>query len=179
MFRYCDESLVEAVSSLIWVTPRLSTNCQELRTVSEQLCLKYGKAFYQQSLSNLSSTVNETLIQKMCPEPPANAVIDRYLEDIAKGIGTDLQVILENVFVFNISFTMVIYAIFCKLIACICIRSTFFSLFSQEQCHLVTLPRSLQPRIHPEVILIRPNLRQFPPPEATYRHYRIFPVYHL
>ena len=33
LFRYCDEGLVEAVSTIIWATPRLSADCPELRTV--------------------------------------------------------------------------------------------------------------------------------------------------
>ena len=30
---YCEESIAEAVATLIWVTPRLSADCQELKEV--------------------------------------------------------------------------------------------------------------------------------------------------
>ena len=35
--RYCEESLAEAVATLIWVAPRLSADVQELNEVSSQL----------------------------------------------------------------------------------------------------------------------------------------------
>lgn len=33
--RYCDEGLVESVSTIIWASPRLSTDCVELKGVSK------------------------------------------------------------------------------------------------------------------------------------------------
>lgn len=82
--KHCDEALIEAVSSVIWATPRLSADCQELRTVAEQLCFKYGKEFGQQARSNTSSTVNERLILKLSPEPPPKILVERYLIEIAR-----------------------------------------------------------------------------------------------
>ena len=35
-----DEGLAEAISSIIWVTPRLQADVQELKIVSEQLASK-------------------------------------------------------------------------------------------------------------------------------------------
>jgi hypothetical protein len=35
-----DEGLAEAISSIIWVTPRLQADVQELKIVSEQLAAK-------------------------------------------------------------------------------------------------------------------------------------------
>lgn len=37
MFRYCEDSLAEAVATLIWVAPRLSADIQELTQVSVSL----------------------------------------------------------------------------------------------------------------------------------------------
>ena len=33
LYRYCEESLVESVATLIWVAPRLSSDIQELNQV--------------------------------------------------------------------------------------------------------------------------------------------------
>jgi len=37
LFRYCDEGMVEAVTTLIWAAPRLQSDVQELRVVSNSL----------------------------------------------------------------------------------------------------------------------------------------------
>ena len=89
--KHCDEALVEAVSSIIWATPRLSADCQELRTVSEQLTIKYGKEFGQQARSNMNNTVNERLINKLSPDPPPKLLVERYLIEIAKNFDVSFE----------------------------------------------------------------------------------------
>ena len=42
-----DEGLAEAISSIIWVAPRLQSDVQELKIVSDQLAAKYGKPYAQ------------------------------------------------------------------------------------------------------------------------------------
>ena len=42
-----DDGLAESISSLIWVTPRLQADVQELKIVSDQLALKYGRPYAQ------------------------------------------------------------------------------------------------------------------------------------
>ena len=42
-----DDGLAEAISSLIWVAPRLQTDVQELKIVCDQLTAKYGKPYAQ------------------------------------------------------------------------------------------------------------------------------------
>jgi len=82
--KYCEEGLVESVSTILWAAPRLSTDCQELKTVSDQLVLKYGKEFGMQARSNTTNTVNERLIQKLSPDPPPKILVERYLIEIAR-----------------------------------------------------------------------------------------------
>lgn len=89
--KHCDEALVEAVSSIIWSTPRLSADCQELRTVAEQLAFKYGKEFSIQARSNMNSTVNERLVLKLSPEPPPKILVERYLIEIAKNFDVPFE----------------------------------------------------------------------------------------
>lgn len=82
--KYCDEGLVESVSSLIWAAPRLYADIQELKIIEDQLTLKYGKEFAKQARTNTSSTVNERLIIKMSPDAPPKILVERYLVEIAK-----------------------------------------------------------------------------------------------
>lgn len=89
--KYCDEALVEAVSSIIWACPRLSADCQELSTVSDQLCLKYGKEFGLQARTNNHNTVNERLINKLSPDPPPKILVERYLIEIAKNYNVPFE----------------------------------------------------------------------------------------
>lgn len=44
-FRTLDPSIAEAVSSLLWVAPQLFTDVAEMKVISEQLTLKYGKKY--------------------------------------------------------------------------------------------------------------------------------------
>ncbi|XP_031559141.1 IST1 homolog isoform X2 [Actinia tenebrosa] len=81
---YCDEGMIEAVTSLIWVAPRLQTDVQEFRTVAEQLGYKYGKKFAHEASTNCNATVNERLIQKLSPKPPPKILVERYLIEIAR-----------------------------------------------------------------------------------------------
>lgn len=89
--KYCDEGLVESVSTIIWASPRLSTDCAELKTVSDQLVLKYGKEFGQQARSNANHTVNERLIHKLSPDPPPKVLVERYLIEIAKNYNVPFE----------------------------------------------------------------------------------------
>jgi len=89
--KYCDEGLVESVSTVIWASPRLSTDCLELKTVSDQLTLKYGKEFGQQARSNSNNTVNERLIHKLSPDPPPKILVERYLVEIAKNYNVPFE----------------------------------------------------------------------------------------
>lgn len=45
--RTLDEGIAEAVSSLIWVAPRLQSDVAELKVVSDLLTAKYGKQYSQ------------------------------------------------------------------------------------------------------------------------------------
>lgn len=89
--KYCDEALVESVSTVIWAAPRLSSDCLELKAVADQLVFKYGKEFGQQSRSNSNNTVNERLIHKLSPDPPPKVLVERYLIEIAKNYNVPFE----------------------------------------------------------------------------------------
>jgi vacuolar protein sorting-associated protein IST1 len=43
--RTLDEGLAEAISSLLWVAPRLQTDVAELKIIAELLMGKYGRQY--------------------------------------------------------------------------------------------------------------------------------------
>ncbi|XP_062500852.1 IST1 homolog [Corticium candelabrum] len=80
----CDDGLLESVCTLIWVTPRLSTDVAELRQISEQLALKYGKPFADQARANKTNSVNERIVEKMSVQAPRRSLVENYLVEIGK-----------------------------------------------------------------------------------------------
>ncbi len=83
-FRELDLGLYECVASLIWVTPRLESECGELRIVCEELAHKYGKEFAQMCRTNTCDKVNERLMMKMSEQAPGELLVEKYLVEIAK-----------------------------------------------------------------------------------------------
>jgi len=79
-----DEGLEEPISSIIWATPRLQSEVQELVVVSEQLSLKYGQEFAQSCRANALQIVNEKLIHKLSVQAPPRRLVERYMVEIAK-----------------------------------------------------------------------------------------------
>jgi len=79
-----DEGLQEPIASIIWATPRLQAECQELKVVSDQLTAKYGKEFAHACRTNELSNVNEKLMHKLGVQAPPKMLVEKYLEEIAK-----------------------------------------------------------------------------------------------
>ncbi|CAG2166414.1 unnamed protein product [Oppiella nova] len=79
-----DDGLSEAISSLIWVAPRLQTDVQELKIISDLLTYKYGKPYAQACRENALKTVNEKLMIKMGVQAPPKILVEKYLIEIAK-----------------------------------------------------------------------------------------------
>src|SRR6218665_640360 len=82
--REMDEGLEEPIASIIWATPRLQSEVQELAKISEQLTAKYGKDFTKSCRANTLNVVNEKLIHKLSVQAPPRVLIEKYLEEIAK-----------------------------------------------------------------------------------------------
>ena len=79
-----DPGLEEAIASVIWCTPRLQSECQELKIVSDQFSAKYGKEFAEASKKNSLNNVNEKLIHKLAVQAPPRILVENYLQEIAK-----------------------------------------------------------------------------------------------
>jgi vacuolar protein sorting-associated protein IST1 len=79
-----DEGISEAVSSIIWIAPRLA-DVAELKIVSDILQAKYGKIFADSARNGVSpSTVSEKLQHKMSIQAPPKLLVEKYLIEIAK-----------------------------------------------------------------------------------------------
>ncbi|XP_029950809.1 IST1 homolog isoform X3 [Salarias fasciatus] len=79
-----DPGLQEAVSTLIWATPRLQSEVNELKIVCDQLCAKYSKEYGKLCRTNQIGTVNDRLMHKLSVEAPPKILVERYLIEIAK-----------------------------------------------------------------------------------------------
>lgn len=86
-----DDGLKEAVSSLIWVALRMQTDCAELKLISDQLTVKYGKPFATACMDNAVGTVSTKLMQKMSVQAPPKVLVERYLIEIAKNYNVDYE----------------------------------------------------------------------------------------
>lgn len=74
-----DEGLAEAISSLIWVAPRLQNDCQELKVISDLFTYKYGKQYAQAARENAFKTVSEKLMLKLSVQSPPKILVEKYL----------------------------------------------------------------------------------------------------
>lgn len=88
---YCDDTLVEAVSTLIWASPRLVADVQEFGIIAHQFEEKFGKEFAHQAKSNLSGTVNAKVIHRLGVEPIKKSLIENYLVEIARNYHQEYQ----------------------------------------------------------------------------------------
>ena len=79
-----DGSLEEAVISLIWVSPRLEVEVEEMKVIGEQLRSKYGVDFYKSAIGDKMEKVNKVLIRKMGVQAPAKGLVELYIVEISK-----------------------------------------------------------------------------------------------
>lgn len=79
-----DSGLEEPIATLIWATPRLQADVQELKHVADQFSSKYGKEFAQSCRTNELNNVNEKVMHKLGVQAPPKILIERYMIEIAK-----------------------------------------------------------------------------------------------
>ncbi|XP_055889529.1 IST1 homolog [Biomphalaria glabrata] len=79
-----DPGLEEAIASIIWATPRLQADVQELKAVSEEFARKYSPDFAQACRGNSLSNVNEKVMHKLSVQAPPKSLVERYMVEIAK-----------------------------------------------------------------------------------------------
>ncbi|KAI9742763.1 MAG: hypothetical protein M1818_003492 [Claussenomyces sp. TS43310] len=83
----CDAGLEEPVKSIMYAAPR--TEVKELQQVRLLLAEKFGKEFMLQAADNLDGKVAEKVLKKLRIEPPPQALVNGYLEEIARTYGVD------------------------------------------------------------------------------------------
>lgn len=87
-----DEGISEAVSSIIWVAPRLQADVAELKVISDMLTSKYGKPYADACRSSVHpANVSEKLQHKMSIQAPPKLLVEKYLIEIAKIFNIDYE----------------------------------------------------------------------------------------
>jgi len=86
-----DDGLAEAISSLIWVSPRLQADVAELKIVADQFTAKYGKPYAQACKENSVGTVSAKLMHKLSVQAPPKITVEKYLIEIAKYYNVDYE----------------------------------------------------------------------------------------
>ncbi|XP_075970870.1 increased sodium tolerance 1-like protein [Anticarsia gemmatalis] len=84
-----DEGLAEAISSLIWVAPRMHTDVQELKIISDLFTAKYGKIYADACRNENVNTLSEKLKHKMSVQSPPKILVEKYLIEIAKNYNVE------------------------------------------------------------------------------------------
>jgi vacuolar protein sorting-associated protein IST1 len=87
-----DDGISEAVSSIIWVAPRLQADVAELKVVSDMLTAKYGKPYADASRAAVHpANVSDKLQHKMSIQAPPKLLVEKYLIEIAKIYNIDYE----------------------------------------------------------------------------------------
>ncbi|XP_030038768.1 IST1 homolog isoform X2 [Manduca sexta] len=84
-----DEGLAEAISSLIWVAPRMHTDIQELKVISDLFTAKYGKIYADACRNESVNTISDKLKHKLSVQSPPKILVERYLIEIAKNYNVE------------------------------------------------------------------------------------------
>jgi len=79
-----DSGIAEQVSSLIWVAPRLQSDVEELKVISDLLTSKYGKLFAESARTATGDhQVSVKLMHKLAIQAPPKLLVEKYLIEIA------------------------------------------------------------------------------------------------
>ncbi|XP_077330503.1 IST1 homolog isoform X3 [Lithobates pipiens] len=81
--RQVDKSLVEAVSTLIWASPRFEMEIPELKEVAALLGSTYGKDFVEKCRDNQCRAVSQVVKKKLEVDLPHPYMVEKYLSEIA------------------------------------------------------------------------------------------------
>jgi vacuolar protein sorting-associated protein IST1 len=83
----CDPGLEEAVKSIMYAAPRIDV--KEVQQIRLLLAEKYGKEFALEATENIDGKVAEKVVRKLSVTPPAQALVNGYLEEIARTYGVN------------------------------------------------------------------------------------------
>lgn len=87
-----DEGIEEAVSSVVWVAPRLQADVQELKICADVFTIKYGKQWAESVRAAIPPhKVSDKLMHKMAIQAPPKLLVEKYLIEIAKIFNVDYE----------------------------------------------------------------------------------------
>ncbi|CAK9822272.1 IST1 homolog [Anthophora retusa] len=86
-----DEGLAEAISTIIWVAPRIQTDVQEIKVIADILTSKYGKQYTEACREEAVQTISEKLKHKMSVQSPPKLLVEKYLIEIAKNYDVEYE----------------------------------------------------------------------------------------
>jgi vacuolar protein sorting-associated protein IST1 len=79
-----DPGLDEAIATLLWASPRISTDIQEFKIIGDILGFKYGKKYAEACKTDALNNVNEKVKKRLGLEAPSKLLVEQYLIEIAK-----------------------------------------------------------------------------------------------
>lgn len=82
--KHCDQGILEAVTTIVWASPRLHGDIEEMKEIRTLLQARFGREFVEDALENRSNTVNPRVIQKLSVHQPDPALVEGYLQTIAE-----------------------------------------------------------------------------------------------
>ncbi|TGZ56063.1 hypothetical protein CRM22_010231 [Opisthorchis felineus] len=86
-----DPCLEEAIASIIWCCPRLSSQVNELPVIREQFAGKYSKEYVEACLENKLRKVSPMVMQKLEIIQPPPSLVEMYMIEIAKAYGVEYE----------------------------------------------------------------------------------------
>ncbi|KAM7358081.1 increased sodium tolerance 1-like protein isoform 2-T2 [Cochliomyia hominivorax] len=87
-----DDGIAEAVSSVVWVCPRLQSDVAELKIISDIFIQKYGPQFAEKARTATGDHhVSEKLMHKLQLQAPPKLLVEKYLIEIAKNYNIEYE----------------------------------------------------------------------------------------
>ncbi|KAH0950876.1 hypothetical protein HN011_011886 [Eciton burchellii] len=86
-----DDGLAEAISTVLWVAPRIQTDVQEIKVIADILTSKYGRQYTEACREEAIQTISEKLKHKMSVQSPSKLLVEKYLIEIAKNYNVDYE----------------------------------------------------------------------------------------
>uniref|UniRef100_A0A1A9WCV3 IST1 homolog n=1 Tax=Glossina brevipalpis TaxID=37001 RepID=A0A1A9WCV3_9MUSC len=87
-----DDGIAEAVSSLVWVCPRLQSDIAELKVICDIFVQKYGLQFAERARTATGDhRVSEKLMHKLQLQAPPKLLVEKYLIEIAKNYNIEYE----------------------------------------------------------------------------------------
>ncbi|XP_033218082.1 IST1 homolog isoform X2 [Belonocnema kinseyi] len=86
-----DDGLAEAISTIIWASPRMQTDVNEMKVISDILTTKYGRQYADACREEVIKTISEKLKHKLSVQSPSKVLVEKYLMEIAKNYNIEYE----------------------------------------------------------------------------------------